>query len=185
MTIGEKIKICRKRLGYSQTELGEKLGVMKNAVSKWETGRVTAIPTQKLFTMAELFQIPLSELIDDGDVILRQNPDSKRAAVLALLKELNLYVSPDYDPADVALRDLTGECASSQLTWRAYNPMLGEEYRLSESRVDESVSLLTTEATVLFGPEECESYRQVLAGLHRASDDAQKMLAIQINILTK
>lgn len=33
MTIGEKIKSQRKALGLTQTELGAKLGVQKNAVS--------------------------------------------------------------------------------------------------------------------------------------------------------
>ena len=43
MTIGEKIKMQRKSLGLTQTELGAKLGVQKNAVSKWECGRVDDI----------------------------------------------------------------------------------------------------------------------------------------------
>ena len=40
MTIGEKIKYHRTLLGLTQTQLGERLGVKKNAVSKWECGRV-------------------------------------------------------------------------------------------------------------------------------------------------
>ena len=36
MAIGDKIKRLRKALGLTQTELGEKLGVKTNAVSKWE-----------------------------------------------------------------------------------------------------------------------------------------------------
>lgn len=65
MTVGEKIKTRRKRLGLSQTELGNKLGVQKNAVSKWECGRVEIIPGSKLKAMSELFGVPISYLIDD------------------------------------------------------------------------------------------------------------------------
>lgn len=36
MTLGSKIRMHRKVLGLTQTELGEKLGVKVNAVSKWE-----------------------------------------------------------------------------------------------------------------------------------------------------
>lgn len=67
MTVGEKIKQQRKALGLTQTELGERLGVQKNAVSKWETGRVDDIPGSKIRAMAELFGVAPSYLIDaDG-----------------------------------------------------------------------------------------------------------------------
>lgn len=65
MTIGDKIKAKRKQLGLTQTELGERLGVQKNAVSKWECGRVTDIPAGKIKAMADLFGVAPSYLIDD------------------------------------------------------------------------------------------------------------------------
>lgn len=65
MTLGEKIRRYRKGLGLNQTELGERLGVKTNAVSKWECGRVEDIPTSKIKAMASLFNVPVSELIDD------------------------------------------------------------------------------------------------------------------------
>lgn len=67
MTIGEKIKMQRKSLGLTQTELGAKLGVQKNAVSKWECGRVDDIPGSKIKVMAQLFGVQPSYLIDDKD----------------------------------------------------------------------------------------------------------------------
>lgn len=65
MTIGEKIKHHRKMLGFTQTELGNRLGVKTNAVSKWECGRVEDIPTSKIKAMALLFGVPPSYLIDE------------------------------------------------------------------------------------------------------------------------
>lgn len=65
MTTGDKIRTLRKQLGLTQTELGEKLGVKTNAVSKWECGRVEDIPTSKIKAMATLFEVPPSYLIDD------------------------------------------------------------------------------------------------------------------------
>lgn len=66
MKISEKIKRGRKQLGLTQTEFGEKLGVQKNAVSKWECGRVEDIPSSKIKLIAELFHVPISYLIDDA-----------------------------------------------------------------------------------------------------------------------
>lgn len=64
-TIGNKIKYYRKALQLTQEEFGQMLGVQKNAVSKWECGRVDDIPTSKIKMMAEIFNIPLSSFIDD------------------------------------------------------------------------------------------------------------------------
>lgn len=68
MGVGDKIKTLRKAMGLTQTELGEKVGVKKNAVSKWECGRVEDIPTSTLKALATLFNVPTSYLIDDEPV---------------------------------------------------------------------------------------------------------------------
>lgn len=65
MTVGEKIKTLRKSIGLTQTELGQRVGVQKNAVSKWECGRVEDIPTSTIKALATLFGVPASYLIDD------------------------------------------------------------------------------------------------------------------------
>lgn len=65
MTVGEKIKTLRKSIGLTQTELGQRVGVQKNAVSKWECGRVEDIPTSTIKQLASLFDVPASYLIDD------------------------------------------------------------------------------------------------------------------------
>lgn len=38
MTFAEKLKSIRKQTGMSQEQLAEKLGVSRQAVTKWETG---------------------------------------------------------------------------------------------------------------------------------------------------
>lgn len=68
MTVGNKIKSLRKSMGLTQTELGQRVGVQKNAVSKWECGRVEDIPTSTIKALANLFGVPASYLIDDGIV---------------------------------------------------------------------------------------------------------------------
>lgn len=87
MTIGEKIRRYRKEAGLTQTELGQKLGVKTNAVSKWECGRVEDIPTSKIKAMAVLFDVPISELIDD--TILRKAATEKVNSDSFLEKTVN------------------------------------------------------------------------------------------------
>lgn len=67
MTVGDKIKFLRKSKGLTQTELGEIVGVKKNAVSKWECGRVEDIPTSTIKALATIFEVKPSYLIDDKE----------------------------------------------------------------------------------------------------------------------
>lgn len=96
MTMGQKIKYHRKRIGLTQTELGERLGVEKNAVSKWECGRVESISASKIRTMAQLFGVTFSYLIDD-DV----DPDGAATAQKRIpLSDDAHHVGVLYDRAD-------------------------------------------------------------------------------------
>ena len=38
MDIGNKIKLLRQKIGVTQEQLGEKVGVSAQSISKWETG---------------------------------------------------------------------------------------------------------------------------------------------------
>ena len=66
MTLGQRIQDHRTRLGLSQEGLGDKLGVSRQAVSKWEADG--AVPdTNKLIALSKLFGISLNELLQvDG-----------------------------------------------------------------------------------------------------------------------
>ena len=62
MTLGQRIQEHRLRLELSQEGLGEKLGVSRQAVSKWEAD--AAVPeTDKLISLSKLFGLTLNELL--------------------------------------------------------------------------------------------------------------------------
>lgn len=64
MQLNEKIFQCRKRCGLSQQELAERLGVSRQAVSKWELG--TALPElDKLKLLADTFGVSADWLLDE------------------------------------------------------------------------------------------------------------------------
>ena len=64
MTFGEKLTRLRKREGLSQEALAERLGVSRQAVSRWEQG--TALPdAAKLLPCAKLFSVNVEWLLDD------------------------------------------------------------------------------------------------------------------------
>ena len=62
MTIGERIHAARKSKGLSQEMIAAKLGVSRQAVSKWENG--TSDPnTSNLIALAKLYGISAEELL--------------------------------------------------------------------------------------------------------------------------
>lgn len=62
MTLGQRIQEYRLRLELSQEALGERLGVSRQAVSKWEAD--AAVPdTDKLIALSKLFGLSLNELL--------------------------------------------------------------------------------------------------------------------------
>lgn len=62
MTTGERIYTARKGAGMTQEELADRLGVSRQAVSKWESD--TAFPeTDKLIELCKLFSLSADELL--------------------------------------------------------------------------------------------------------------------------
>lgn len=62
MTLGERIAYYRGKLGLSQGELAERLGVSRQAVSKWETD--AGLPDlERLIALSRLYRITLDELV--------------------------------------------------------------------------------------------------------------------------
>lgn len=63
LEIANRLVEYRKKAGYSQEELADKLGISRQAVSKWE--RVEASPdTDNLIALANLYNVSLDELIN-------------------------------------------------------------------------------------------------------------------------
>lgn len=66
MNLSEKILYCRRRAGLSQEALAERLGVSRQAVSKWETGDATP-ELDKLRALAETFRVTADWLLSDAE----------------------------------------------------------------------------------------------------------------------
>ncbi|MBQ5842038.1 MAG: helix-turn-helix transcriptional regulator [Clostridia bacterium] len=100
--LGNKLYELRKQAGLSQEAFAEKLGVSRQAVSKWECG--ASMPdTDNLITIANLYDISLDELIGrpapektektDAQEEYEDEDDKEDA-------EAEAYYSDDGTPAD-------------------------------------------------------------------------------------
>ena len=67
MKFNEKLIKLRKASGLSQEELGNKLNVARQTVSKWELGETTP-EMDKLEELSNLFEVSIDELVKDSSV---------------------------------------------------------------------------------------------------------------------
>lgn len=64
MKLSDKIWVCRKKAGLSQEALAERIGVSRQAISKWETGEASP-EISKLPLLARTFGVTADWLLDD------------------------------------------------------------------------------------------------------------------------
>ncbi|MCM1103008.1 MAG: helix-turn-helix domain-containing protein [Clostridium sp.] len=65
MNFSEKLKEIRKNEGISQEQLAERIGVSRQAITKWETGK--GLPdVENMMIIAEIFKTTIDELLMDS-----------------------------------------------------------------------------------------------------------------------
>lgn len=65
MNFSEKLKEIRRKEGISQEQLAERIGVSRQAITKWETGK--GLPdVENMIIIAEIFKTTLDELLMDS-----------------------------------------------------------------------------------------------------------------------
>jgi transcriptional regulator with XRE-family HTH domain len=62
----ERLKLLRKKNGYTQVSLAEKLGVSKGTVAMWETGKRTP-DFETLCTLSDLFDVRIDYILGHSD----------------------------------------------------------------------------------------------------------------------
>lgn len=88
MTLGETIKYYRTQLNLSQAELADKIGVSRQAVTKWETD--TGIPDiNNIQTLAKLFHISIDTLLS-SDHHVQSLYESKIEYDIDVLKDFDI-----------------------------------------------------------------------------------------------
>lgn len=96
VSIGDRIRAARKRVGMTQRVLAEHLGVDKSAVAQWEN-EITGIKTANLIETARILGIRPSELLGgstrDDQLVL---DDPEEIAVVTILRGLPRDVRDPY-----------------------------------------------------------------------------------------
>ena len=95
MILAEKVTALRKKKGWSQEELAEKLGISRQSVSKWESG--TSIPDiDKIIMMSRLFGVSTDYLLKDEveETVSQEAEDTKDTSLKSVsVEEANLFMA--------------------------------------------------------------------------------------------
>ena len=84
-TIGERIKYLRVLADMSQEELGNRVGVQRAAINKYEKGMVTNIPISTIEKIAKTFDVSPTYLVGWDNV--ESNPLSAEVKILQGVKK--------------------------------------------------------------------------------------------------
>ena len=110
---GNKIKELRKAKRWTQTELGEKIYMGQNAISKYEKGECE-VPILKLKALAKIFKVKLSDLVGSEKEIERAIDFATIVAIdfTSLQKAIDDFESAmnkEIEKFNKALNDFVGE----------------------------------------------------------------------------
>lgn len=139
MTLGEIIKYYRSQLNMSQTELGDKIGVSRQAVTKWETD--TGIPDiNNIQSLAKVFHISI-------DTLLSHHIDTPYVSKI----EYDLDTSKDFDInlgtlGDVSIEGYEGEKLLIQLSSSSYSDLQKDfKIKFDDNKEKLDIDLMTKE----------------------------------------
>lgn len=87
MKLADKLQLLRKKHGYSQEQLADKLGIARQTISKWENGQ--AIPELAgLILLSELYGVTIDRMVKDDDgcnTLLNKKSDINFSSVIGFL----------------------------------------------------------------------------------------------------
>jgi len=89
VTFSEKLQSLRREHGLSQEDLAERLGVSRQAVSKWELGQ-SYPETDKIVEICRMFEVTTDYLLIGGDDFIRK--ENKVIASPSIKKITILYI---------------------------------------------------------------------------------------------
>ena len=87
--LNENIKTIRKSKGLSQEELAVKLNVVRQTISKWESG-LSVPDAEMLITISEVLETPASTLL--GETVIEPKADDLKA-ISEKLEVINLQLA--------------------------------------------------------------------------------------------
>lgn len=108
MSLGKAIAQSRKERGWTQAELGEKLGVHQSHVTRWESDRVK--PREKtLASIAEALDVSPEELLFSGQDVIASSLNIEDPELVGLLADIPKLEEEQLGALKIVLRNFLGQ----------------------------------------------------------------------------
>lgn len=96
MEMGNRIKLLREEKGMTLEELGDKVGVGKSTVRKWETGMIANMKRDKIAKLADALNVSPGYLMgwetpapDDAELFADMLGDSKLLKYMSMVNNMD------------------------------------------------------------------------------------------------
>lgn len=96
MRFSEKLPKLRKSNNLSQEQLADKLGVSRQAVSKWESGN-SYPDMDKMLQICKILNCHLEDLMDDGAIGQNNSSESNKIDINAYMKDFLHFITKSYN----------------------------------------------------------------------------------------
>ncbi|MFA5507831.1 MAG: helix-turn-helix transcriptional regulator [Vulcanimicrobiota bacterium] len=108
MSLGNSIAQFRKERGWTQAELGEKLGVHQSHVTRWENDRVR--PRERtLEQIAEALQVTPEELLVGGQEALASSFNIDDPELVGMLADIPRLDEEEIGALKIVLKNFLGQ----------------------------------------------------------------------------
>lgn len=151
MTIGQRIAECRKKQGLSQEALGERLGLSRQAVSKWEAD--AALPEiDKLISLSRMFGVTVGWLLGVEEPPACEQEPLTEEQLNAMEQLIKLYTaSPEKEEQRNPLAVvLAGIAAFLSVVTLVLCVSQGNQLRAARSNMDYQTGMLNTQISSLW-----------------------------------
>ncbi len=149
-SIGEQVRVARRRRGWSQAELARKVGITQVRLSQIEAGKGGGVPADLWFAIADALQMPfrmefgrdpLQELEDAGHLEMQEFMlGLGRRTGFGRTFELATRPSNPAYSADVGLRDDTRRLLVLEECWNTFGN-IGASVRSTRRKIAEAEGL--------------------------------------------
>ena len=139
MTVGERIKEIREKIGMSQVDFADKINVSKQTLYKYENNLITNIPSDKIEAAAKMGGVSPAYLMGWVDIAEENKPTKEELElfrkstyenlVIAEMKKMN-------QKGQVKLLDTAREMVCNPL----YNPNYEIELDAAHARTDTEIT---------------------------------------------
>ena len=172
MTFAEKLKTLRKQAGMSQEKLAEKIGVSRQAITKWETD--TGIPDiDNILALSALFGISIDEFLSDKKSLKKQTEFLYESVTEYDIDEPKRY---DMKLGGAKMLVLTG-CDSEKIRVRLVSNTLATLQRDFKVKIDDNKKRLDVDISRIHGMTEAAAKESLIIFVQLPNQYTEKIEA--------